>query len=69
MQGAVEWDHVSFSYFLRDGVAGAVAESNGAPVNGHYSYALKDVSVRVPAGGSSRSSGAPAPANPPWSSC
>ena len=51
VQGAVEWDHVSFSYFLRDGVAGAVAESNGAPVNGHYSYALKDVSVRVPAGG------------------
>ena len=51
VKGAVEWDHVSFSYFLRDGVAGAVAESNGAPNNGPYSYALKDVSVRVPAGG------------------
>ena len=51
VKGAVEWDHVSFSYFLRDNVAGAVAESNGAPINGHYSYALKDVTVRVPAGG------------------
>jgi ATP-binding cassette subfamily B protein len=51
VQGAIEWDHVSFSYFLRDGVAGAVAESNGSPGNGHYSYALKDVTVRVPAGG------------------
>jgi ATP-binding cassette subfamily B multidrug efflux pump len=53
VKGAVEWDHVSFSYFLRDGIAGAVAESNsnGGSSNGHYDYALKDVSVRVPAGG------------------
>jgi ATP-binding cassette subfamily B protein len=51
VRGAIEWDHVSFSYFLRDGVAGAVAESNGGPANGHYRYALKDVTVRVPAGG------------------
>ena len=40
--GAVEWDHVSFSYFARDGVDATAA---GRP------YALKDISVRVPAGG------------------
>jgi ATP-binding cassette subfamily B multidrug efflux pump len=45
VEGAVEWDHVSFSYFVRDGLA----ESNGG--NEHYRYALKDVTVRVPPGG------------------
>jgi ATP-binding cassette subfamily B multidrug efflux pump len=40
--GALEWDHVSFSYFANDG--------NGAegPLR---SWALRDVSVKVPAGG------------------
>ena len=52
VRGAIQWDHVSFSYFLRDQVEGAVAESNGSAANGHhYDYALKDVSVTVPAGG------------------
>jgi ATP-binding cassette subfamily B multidrug efflux pump len=37
--GAIEWEHVSFSYFARDG-GGA-----GRPL------ALKDVNVKVPAGG------------------
>ncbi|HTY53687.1 MAG TPA: ABC transporter ATP-binding protein [Candidatus Binataceae bacterium] len=39
--GAVEWDHVSFSYSDR--------LTNGA--NGAAHYALKDISVKVPAGG------------------
>ena len=39
--GAVEWDHVSFSYFDRP--------ANGA--NGEPRYALKDIGVKVPAGG------------------
>ncbi|MFZ0890176.1 MAG: ABC transporter ATP-binding protein [Candidatus Binataceae bacterium] len=39
--GAVEWDHVSFSYFARDGSDGKAA----APC------ALRDISVKVPAGG------------------
>jgi ATP-binding cassette subfamily B multidrug efflux pump len=38
--GAIEWDHVSFSYFAAD----------GASPNGHHAYALKDISVTVPAG-------------------
>ncbi|HKN09266.1 MAG TPA: ABC transporter ATP-binding protein, partial [Pseudomonadota bacterium] len=38
--GAVEWDHVSFSYFARDG-----SDGKGAPC------ALRDISVKVPAGG------------------
>ena len=40
--GAVEWDHVSFSYFANDG--------NGAdgPLR---TWALRDISVKVPAGG------------------
>jgi len=37
--GAVEWDHVSFSYFARNG--------DGA---GRHPYALKDITVKVPAG-------------------
>jgi ATP-binding cassette, subfamily B, multidrug efflux pump len=41
VQGAVEWDHVSFSYFARDGAG------NGAG----GAYALKDVRVKVPRGG------------------
>src|SRR5215469_2567448 len=44
---AVEWDRVSFSYFVRDGLA----ESNGGPGSERYRYALKDVNVRVPPGG------------------
>jgi ATP-binding cassette, subfamily B, multidrug efflux pump len=48
VEGAVEWDHVSFSYFVRDGIA----ESNGGSNGGdHYHYALKDVTVHVPPGG------------------
>ncbi len=39
--GEVEWDRVSFSYFERP--------ANGA--NGEPHYALKDISVKVPAGG------------------
>ncbi|HXW83929.1 MAG TPA: ABC transporter ATP-binding protein [Candidatus Binataceae bacterium] len=37
--GSIQWDHVSFSYFAGDGAS-----------NGHAPYALKDVSVTVPAG-------------------
>jgi ATP-binding cassette subfamily B protein len=52
VRGAIQWDHVSFSYFLRDQIEGAVAESNGASPNGHrYEYALRDISASVPAGG------------------
>jgi ATP-binding cassette, subfamily B, multidrug efflux pump len=40
--GAIEWDHVSFSYFGRDGNTGE-AKMRG--------LALHDVSVKVPAGG------------------
>ena len=39
--GALEWDRVSFSYFARDGVDATAA---GRP------WALKDISVKVPAG-------------------
>jgi ATP-binding cassette subfamily B protein len=38
--GAIEWDNVSFSYFRAD----------SATSNGHRPYALKNISVRVPAG-------------------
>jgi len=41
VRGAIEWDHVSFSYF-----AGSATSQNG-----HKPYALKDVSVKVPPGG------------------
>jgi ATP-binding cassette subfamily B protein len=41
--GAIEWDHVSFSYFGRDGME---ADSNGG-----RALALRDISVKVPAGG------------------
>jgi ATP-binding cassette subfamily B multidrug efflux pump len=40
VEGAVEWDHVSFSYFVR----------NGASSNGNTQYALRDVSVKVAPG-------------------
>jgi ATP-binding cassette, subfamily B, multidrug efflux pump len=40
--GAIEWEHVSFSYFARDP---ATADGSGRPL------ALKDVSIKVPAGG------------------
>ena len=50
VKGAVEWDHVSFSYFLRDGLRRGRGIQR-QPDNGHYRYALKDVKVRVPAGG------------------
>ena len=39
--GAVEWDRVFFSYFDR----------SGPSANGSAPYALKDISVKVPAGG------------------
>jgi ATP-binding cassette, subfamily B, multidrug efflux pump len=39
--GSIEWDHVSFSYFAAE----------DAVSNGHHEYALKDVTVKVPAGG------------------
>jgi ATP-binding cassette subfamily B protein len=41
VRGAIEWDHVSFSYF-----AGSATSQNG-----HKPYALKDVSVKIPPGG------------------
>jgi ATP-binding cassette, subfamily B, multidrug efflux pump len=40
--GAIEWDHVSFSYFGRDA---------GEPDGKARTLALRDVSVKVPAGG------------------
>jgi ATP-binding cassette, subfamily B, multidrug efflux pump len=64
--GAIEWDHVSFSYFAQtaahNGAANGArngADSNGAVSNGAASngadakvpYALRDISVTVPAGG------------------
>jgi ATP-binding cassette, subfamily B, multidrug efflux pump len=42
--GAVEWDHVSFSYLGADG-----ADNRGA-ADGKHRYALKDIGVKVPAG-------------------
>jgi ATP-binding cassette, subfamily B, multidrug efflux pump len=39
--GALEWDHVSFSYF-------ANGSANG---NGSHAWALRDISVKVPPGG------------------
>ena len=39
--GAIEWDHVSFSYF-------ANGAANG---NGSHAWALRDISVKVPPGG------------------
>ncbi len=44
VSGAIEWDHVWFSYFARDG--GRAAPPNGAGAN----YALRDISVRVAPG-------------------
>ena len=41
IRGEVEWDRVSFSYFAH----------NGNSANGQTTYALKNVSVKVPAGG------------------
>ncbi len=38
--GAIEWDHVSFSYFA----------ATDASSNGNRPYALKNVNIRVPAG-------------------
>jgi len=40
VRGAIEWDHVSFSYFA----------GREPSFNGHRPYALRDVCVRVPAG-------------------
>jgi ATP-binding cassette, subfamily B, multidrug efflux pump len=40
VNGAVEWDNVSFSYFAR----------NGASANGNMHYALRDISVKVAPG-------------------
>ncbi|MGO9605518.1 MAG: ABC transporter ATP-binding protein [Candidatus Binataceae bacterium] len=38
--GSIEWDRVSFSYFAR----------GDSSTNGHHAYALKNISVSVPAG-------------------
>ncbi len=54
--GSIEWDRVSFSYFARDGLSS----------NGKLPYALKNVSVKVPAAASWRSWAAPAAENPRW---
>ena len=59
INGAVEWKGVSFSYLAH----------NGDGHNGKIPYALKNINVKVGAGESSRSSGAPDRENPPWSSC
>jgi ATP-binding cassette subfamily B protein len=51
VSGAVEWDHVSFSYFAEDGDQsdhGVDGNGAGAPLR---TWALRDVSVKVPAGG------------------
>jgi ATP-binding cassette subfamily B protein len=51
--GAIEWDRVSFSYFARDGT-GATAFGNGlngANGDSPQRLALREVSVKVPAGG------------------
>jgi ATP-binding cassette subfamily B protein len=46
--GAIEWEHVSFDYFANvPGVPNGSPASNGRPAR---SWALRDVSVRVPAG-------------------
>jgi ATP-binding cassette subfamily B protein len=44
--GAIEWDHVSFSYFASNGLS-----PNGSSPSRRMPYALRDVSVKVPAGG------------------
>jgi ATP-binding cassette subfamily B protein len=50
--GAIEWDHVSFDYFANGaGGANGAAASNGGPPRPPRSWALRDVSVKVPAGG------------------
>jgi ATP-binding cassette subfamily B protein len=51
--GEIEWDRVSFSYFAREG-GGAAVFGNGLNGGNGYSpqrLALRDVSVKVPAGG------------------
>jgi ATP-binding cassette, subfamily B, multidrug efflux pump len=48
INGAVEWDHVSFSYFAAN--ADHSDEVNGAD-GALRTWALRDVSVKVPAGG------------------
>ena len=45
--GAIEWEHVSFDYFAH-GVANGAPNRNGAAPR---LWALRDVSVKVPAGG------------------
>jgi len=45
--GAIEWDHVSFSYFAA-GVIGNGGIGEDSPLR---TWALRDVSVKVPAGG------------------
>ncbi|MGH7931869.1 MAG: ABC transporter ATP-binding protein [Candidatus Binataceae bacterium] len=42
VEGAIEWDRVSFSYYARDGMATGQDNSRA--------YALKDICVKVPAG-------------------
>ena len=46
--GAVEWDHVSFSYFAANSDHGGDGNGADGPLR---TWALRDVSVKVPAGG------------------
>ncbi|MGA2412323.1 MAG: ABC transporter ATP-binding protein, partial [Candidatus Binataceae bacterium] len=45
--GAIEWEHVSFSYFAPDGISNG-SISDDSPLR---TWALRDISVKVPAGG------------------
>ena len=47
--GAIEWDRVSFSYFAGD--ERSSTNGDGLSVGRNIPYALKNVSVKVPAGG------------------
>ena len=53
LAGAIEWDRVSFSYFARDGFPndGLATNGDGHSLSRNIPYALKNVSVKVPAGG------------------
>ncbi len=49
--GSIKWDHVWFSYFADNGSSANGSRANGSGANGNLHYALKDISVEVPAGG------------------
>jgi ATP-binding cassette subfamily B protein len=52
--GSIEWDNVSFSYFANGNSHGLPAPiANGANGAGHHAtrWALRDINVKVPAGG------------------